>query len=135
MSMNDPVADMLTRIRNANRNRAQIVAMPSSRMKEGIAAALQREGFINDFEVAQAQTDSPHKTLRLSLRYGPDGERIIQFLDRASKPGRRIYSGVTTLPRVLGGMGCAILSTNRGILSDRECRKERVGGEILCLVG
>jgi len=135
MSMSDPVADMLTRIRNANRLGQPIVVMPSSKLKVSIADALKREGYIDQFEVTTPEEGRPHRNLTVTLRYGPDGERVIQFLDRVSKPGRRIYAAADNMPRVLSGMGSCIISTNRGVKSDRECRAERVGGEILCRVG
>lgn len=135
MSMTDPIADMLTRIRNANANGADVVAMPSSALKIGLAQALAREGYINSYEEGQLEAGRPHRTLKLNLRYGPNGERVIQFIDRVSTPGRRVYAPVKGLPRVLSGMGCTILSTSKGVLSDRECRQQQVGGEILCKVG
>jgi small subunit ribosomal protein S8 len=135
MSMSDPISDMLTRLRNANRLGKEVVIMPSSNLKKALADALRREGFIEDVAESLAEEGRPHRNLRVTLKYGPDGERVMQFLDRVSRPGRRVYAGSDTLPRVLNGMGCAILSTSRGVLSDRECRRERVGGEVLCRVG
>ncbi len=129
--MTDPIADMLTRIRNAVQVERPYVDMPTSKMKEGIAGALKREGYIWDFEIVEAQ---PRNHLRVILKYGPNGERVITKLVRESKPGRRIYVSVDKIPRVLGGMGTAVLSTTRGILSDNEARKERTGGELLCSV-
>ncbi|GIX04452.1 MAG: 30S ribosomal protein S8 [Planctomycetaceae bacterium] len=131
--MTDPVADMLTRIRNALQNRIAIVDIPHSRLKQGIAAVLQREGYIHSYEIIEEE-GKPHRTLRLELKYGPDGERVIQHIRRASCPGRRIYCGVTEIPHVLQGLGICILSTSKGILSSREAKRQRVGGELLCIV-
>lgn len=135
MAMSDPIADMLTRIRNANRLGQEVVMMPSSKLKVGLAEALKREGFIDSYQESQPEPSKPHRQLILNLKYGPNGERVIQFIDRVSKPGRRVYAGVEGLPRVLSGLGCSILSTSRGVMSDRECRQNRVGGEILCRIG
>ncbi|MBI1345050.1 30S ribosomal protein S8 [bacterium] len=129
--MTDPVADMLTRIRNALQNEALFVELPYSRLKEGVAAALQREGFIWDYEVLDG---SPARHLRLNLKYGPNGERVIQKLHRVSSPGRRVYSGAKELPNVLQGLGVCLVSTNKGILSSREARQQGVGGEVLCKI-
>lgn len=129
--MTDPVADMLTRIRNALQNESLSVDIPLSQMKVGIAAALQREGYIWDYTVIEG---SPSSTLRVNLKYGPNGERVIQKLDRVSSPGRRIYSSATDLPNVLQGLGVCLVSTNQGILSSREAKKKGVGGEVLCTV-
>ena len=129
--MTDPIADMLTRIRNAVQVERPAVEMPTSKMKEGIAAALQREGFIWDYEVVEAQ---PRNTLRINLKYGPNGERVITWLRRESTPGRRVYVGVDSVPQVLGGLGVAVLSTNKGILSSREVKRDNAGGELLCTV-
>jgi len=131
MTMTDPIADMLTRIRNAVRVRKDSVDIPASRMKAGIAAVLKREGFIRDFKVVQ---DGPRGTIRVFLKYGRQGEPVIQEIQRVSKPGRRVYRGVEEIQPVLRGIGIAVVSTARGILSDRECRKERIGGEVLCTV-
>ncbi len=132
MSFNDPIADMLTRLRNANSNGAPQVSMPYSNLKLAVAEVLKREGYINGVNV---QGDGYQRELSLALRYGPDGERVITKIDRVSKPGRRVYTPVAKIPRVRGGMGICILSTPKGLLSDRECRKHNVGGEILCKVG
>lgn len=129
--MTDPVADMLTRIRNAVAIERPFVDMPYSKEKHAIANALQREGFIWDSEVIEHQ---PSNYLRINLKYGPNGERVIQQIQRVSKPGRRVYSGVTDLPNVLQGLGIAVVSTNKGVLSNREAREQRVGGEVLCTV-
>jgi small subunit ribosomal protein S8 len=132
MSMNDPISDMLTRIRNANRNLANEVRIPYSKLKHELANVLRREGYVN--EVA-TDGEGTHRELVLRLRYGPDGENVMHRIDRVSRPGRRVYSNVDEIPRVRGGMGICILSTSRGVLSDREARKQRVGGEVLCKVG
>jgi small subunit ribosomal protein S8 len=131
MTMTDPIADMLTRIRNAARNHSKSVDCPSSKVKEAIAAVLREEGFIEDFRLAEA---GAHKTLRLYLKYGSDGEKIINEIERVSKPGRRSYVGSDEIPRVLDGLGISILSTPAGVLSDRKCRQLKVGGELLCTV-
>jgi small subunit ribosomal protein S8 len=129
--MTDPIADMLTRIRNGLRVRKNAVDVRASKINLGIARVLKDEGYIRDFQVmaTDAQGD-----IRVTLKYGPEGEKVIQEIKRASKPGRRLYRGVEDLPRVLGGLGISILSTPKGVLSDRECRRERVGGELLCTV-
>ena len=129
--MTDPIADMLTRIRNAVNIERSVVDLPSSRTKEGIAAALQREGFIWDFEVHDVEGK---KYLRLNLKYGPNGERIIQHIKRGSKPGCRVYTQVRDLKDVLQGLGVTILSTNKGIMSNREAKAQGIGGEALCTV-
>ena len=129
--MTDPIADMLTRIRNANSIRKKKVTMPASRTKVGIAQVLQEEGYIGAYEVEDAQ---PASQLHLSLKYGPDGERVIQSIDRVSKPGCRVYSGAKEIPSVLRGLGIHVLSTPKGILSDKNARAQNVGGEILCRV-
>lgn len=137
MSVNDPIADMLTRIRNAVLSGHAQVAMPSSSLKIEIAKILKEEGFLDGYEVAEAEK-AASKTLRLKIKYvGERRERkpVITGLERVSKPGRRIYTPVTKIPRVRGGMGICILSTPKGVLSDRECRKHNVGGEMLCKVG
>lgn len=129
--MTDPVADMLTRIRNALQNESLFVDIPYSKVKEGIASALQREGYIWDFAVLEG---SPVNHLRLNLKYGPNGERVIQKLNRISSPGRRVYSGAKEFPNVLQGLGVCLVSTNKGILSSREARQQGVGGEVLCTI-
>jgi small subunit ribosomal protein S8 len=129
--MTDPVADMLTRIRNAVAKSMTSLEMPSSSLKLGICEVLKREGYIQDFEIVQKPVQND---IRITLKYGPEGEKVIQGIRRASKPGRRIYRNVQTLPRILRGLGIAIVSTSRGVLSDRECRAQNVGGEILCTV-
>ena len=131
MSMNDPIADMLTRIRNANAIRRSTVDVPRSKLKRGIAEVLKREGFIHGYLDIEAGHQS---LLRLDLKYGPDGQRLIRRIERVSKPGRRVYRGVTDLDAPVGGVGVFVVSTDRGVLSDREAREQRAGGEVLCLV-
>ena len=133
MTMTDPIADMLTRIRNANTAMHDEVAMPSSKLKEALAEVLEREGYITGSEVADA-TDRPGRTLTIEMKYSPERERVISGLRRVSKPGLRVYRGAGDVPRVLGGLGVAVLSTSQGLLSDREARRRRVGGEVLCYV-
>ncbi len=133
MSMTDPIADMLTRVRNAVRNSFDTVDMPSSKVKVGIAAVLKEEGYVADYRVAEVE-GSPQATLRVYLKYGPEGEKVITRIDRVSKPGRRVYSGSGKLPHVLDGLGISIVSTSSGVLSDRKCRQLNVGGEVLCWV-
>ena len=127
--MTDPIADMLTRIRNAIRIEKPYVEMPTSKVKVRIAEALQREGYIWDFEIIE---QSPQNVLRVNLKYGPNGERVIQHIQRTSKPGCRVYTGVRDMPEVLQGLGVSILSTSKGVLSNREAKKQGVGGEVLC---
>lgn len=129
--MTDPVADMLTRIRNANTALHPNVVMPSSKLKEEIAKILQSEGYIESFDVS---ADGVRRSLDLKLRYGRDRKRVINGLRRVSKPGRRIYSAATELPRVNGGLGVVVVSTSQGLLPDREARRRRLGGELLCEV-
>jgi small subunit ribosomal protein S8 len=131
MTMTDPVADLLTRIRNANRRHAAKVTMPASKLKVRIAQVLKEEGYIRDYRV---EPKEPQSDLVLDLKYGPDGEFVIREIKRISKPGCRVYSSTTKLPRVLRGQGIYVLSTPKGVLSDRVARKENVGGEILCQV-
>jgi len=127
----DPIADMLTRIRNAVRVRAAEVRVPSSKVKVGLAEVLRAEGYISEYDVIE---DGRQGILRIRLKYGPQGEQIINDIQRVSKPGRRTYVGVEEIPRVLNGLGIAVLSTNRGVKSDRQCREEKLGGELLCTV-
>lgn len=129
--MTDPIADMLTRVRNAISARKPTVQMPASNEKAGVADVLQREGYIEDYQIAEHEGK---RILKVYLKYGPVGENIIRELERVSKPGLRIYRDVSSIPRVANGMGTAIVSTSQGILSDRECRQEHVGGEIMCTV-
>ena len=131
MTMTDPVADLLTRIRNANRRHAASVTMPASKLKVRIAQVLKEEGYIREYRV---EPKKPQSDLVLDLKYGPDGELVIREIKRISKPGCRVYSSTTKLPRVLRGQGIFVLSTPKGVLSDRAARKENVGGEVLCQV-
>ena len=131
MTMTDPIADMLTRLRDANSAYHDSVSMPYSRLKEGIAAILQQEGYIAGFHVDEAEVG---KNLVLELKFGPSRERSIAGLRRVSKPGLRVYAKSTALPRVLGGLGVAILSTSSGLLTDRQAAKQGVGGEVLAYV-
>ena len=127
----DPISDMLTRIRNANLAMKETVTMPSSKAKEEIAKLLAAEGYVAGFEVAPGD---PGKDLTISLRYTEDRQRVLQGLRRISKPGRRLYSSAKDLPRVQGGLGVTIVSTSQGVMTDREARKKRVGGELVCEV-
>lgn len=131
MSMTDPIADLLTRIRNANSIKRPQVDVPSSRIKRGMVDVLKNAGFIRDYRVIEGDTVP---TLRVFLKYGPDGEFVINRIERVSKPGRRVYKGVDDLPRVLNGLGISILSTSKGIMSDQDARQQRLGGEILARV-
>jgi small subunit ribosomal protein S8 len=133
MTMTDPVADMLTRIRNANTAMHDSVKMPSSKLKESLAVILQREGYIAGFDVAESGT-GPGSVLEIQLKYASDRTRTIAGLKRVSRPGLRIYARADGLPRVLGGMGVAVVSTSHGLMTDREARQKRVGGEVLCYV-
>ena len=129
--MTDPIADMLTRIRNANQNRAKTVSMPSSKMKEEIAKILKDEGFVEEFSIEENDVQN---TLTLTLKYGQKKERVITGLKRVSKPGLRVYSKAENLPKVLNGLGIAIISTPKGIMTDKKARKENVGGEVIAYV-
>jgi small subunit ribosomal protein S8 len=131
MAISDSIADMLTRIRNAARNKAPRVDCRNSKVCAGIAKVLKEEGYITGFDIIE---DGRQGILRLDLKYGPHGEQIINVITRMSKPGCRVYSGVEELPRPMAGLGIAIVSTPKGVLSDRQARKERVGGELLCVV-
>ncbi len=132
MSMSDPIADMLTRIRNANTAKHDTVDVPSSKMKEAIANILVNEGYIQGFEVTE---DGVKKTMRITLKYGKDkNEKVISGIKKISKPGLRVYAGKDDMPKVLGGLGTAIVSTNKGIITDKEARKLGVGGEIIAFV-
>jgi small subunit ribosomal protein S8 len=133
MTMTDPIADMLTRIRNANVAMHDTVRMPSSKLKEALAAVLVQEGYVEGFDVS---TDGarPGRVLEVRMKYTPDRSRTISGIKRVSKPGLRVYTAADKLPRVLGGLGVAVLSTSQGLLTDREARQRRVGGEILCFV-
>ena len=127
--MTDPIADMLTRIRNAVRVERPSVDMPTSKVKRGLAEVLKREGYIWDFKEVDAE---PAPQLRIELKYGPNGERVIRHLKRVSKPGCRVYRGASRLKPILNGLGISILSTSRGVISDREARQRNLGGEVLC---
>ncbi len=129
--LTDPVADMLARIRNANKALHETVEMPTSRLKEQIARILKEEGYIADYHVRKGES---FDTLVIQLKYGRSRERIITDLKRVSKPGRRVYAGKDRLPRVLGGMGTAILSTSRGVITSRTAEAEGIGGEVICFV-
>jgi len=131
MSMTDPIADMLTRIRNANRVGHERVEIPASKIKEQIARILYEEGYIRNYRLIE---DSKQGILRLYLKYGENKEKVISQLRRISKPGRRVHVGKDKLPRILGGLGIAILSTSQGIMTASQCRKAGVGGEMLCHV-
>ena len=132
MTHSDPIADMLTRIRNANTAKHDTVDVPSSKMKLAIAEILLKEGFIKSFEVIE---EGNFKTIRITLKYGADkNQRIITGIKRISKPGLRVYAGAEDMPKVLGGLGIAIVSTNKGVMTDKEARALNVGGEVLCFV-
>ena len=132
MSISDPIADMLTRIRNANTAKHDTVDIPASKMKQAIADILLKEGYISAVETV---ADGNFSVIRITLKYGNDkNEKVINGIKRISKPGLRIYADVENLPKVLGGMGTAIISTNKGVVTDKEARKLNVGGEVLCYV-
>jgi small subunit ribosomal protein S8 len=146
--MTDPLADMLTRIRNANRIERPVVDMPATKLKIAVAQVLKEEGFILDYQVGRIGTDEsgqpaftqetniavPKLVLRIFMKYGLEGERVIRAIDRASKPGRRLYRRSNQLKPVLDGLGISILSTSKGVISDRRARAQRLGGELLCTV-
>lgn len=129
--MTDPIADMLTRIRNANQARHSQVDVPNSKLKAQIARILQQEGYIKSYRVIE---EGPQGLIRIKLKYGPNNERAIKELDRISKPGKRVYARRQRLPRVLSGLGIAIVSTSSGVMTDHEARRLGVGGEILCTI-
>lgn len=131
MSMTDPIGDMLTRIRNAMLRRKERVEMPASNIREAIARILVAEGFIQSYRRVEGDTQG---ILRLYLKYGENRERVISGLRRISKPGQRVYADKESIPRVLNGLGIAILSTSQGVLSDKECRRRGIGGEVVCTV-
>jgi small subunit ribosomal protein S8 len=131
--MTDPIADMLTRIRNANIAMHDEVRMPSSKLKESLAALLVKEGYVEGFDVDD-NPGKPGRVLTVKMKYSPERARTISGIKRISKPGLRVYSKSSEVPRVLGGLGVAVLSTSQGLLSDREARKRHVGGEVLCFV-
>ena len=147
--MTDPIADMLTRIRNANEIERPLVEMPATKLKVAVAEVLLKEGFILGYRTGaygenaetgakefaeSADLGKPHVVLQVFLKYGPDGEKVIRHIQRYSKPGRRVYQGYKDVRRVLDGLGIAILSTSRGVMSDRDAKRAKVGGEILCTV-
>jgi small subunit ribosomal protein S8 len=138
MTMTDPIADMLTRLRNANSAYHDTVVMPYSTLKTHIAEILQKEGYIAGWSVQEpdpeAKHGSPGKSLTVTLKYGPNRERSIAGVRRVSKPGLRVYAKATNLPKVLGGLGVAIISTSAGLRTDRQCSKQRVGGEVLAYI-
>ncbi|MFM9332341.1 MULTISPECIES: 30S ribosomal protein S8 [Paenibacillus] len=131
MVMSDPIADMLTRIRNANTVRHETVEIPASTIKKEIAEILKKEGFIRDAEYIE---DNKQGIIRVFLKYGPNNERVISGLKRISKPGLRVYTKSTEIPRVLGGLGIAIISTSKGIMTDKDARQSKAGGEVICYV-
>ncbi|MDQ0209282.1 30S ribosomal protein S8 [Alkalicoccobacillus murimartini] len=131
MVMTDPIADMLTRIRNANLVRHEKLELPASTIKKEIADILKREGFIRDFEYIE---DSKQGVIRIFLKYGSTNERVITGLKRISKPGLRVYAKSGELPRVLGGLGIALVSTSKGVMTDKDARQQQVGGEVLAYV-
>ena len=129
--MTDPIADMLTRIRNANQNRSKTVSMPTSKMKEEIARILKEEGYIEEYSIEE---NNVQNTLTLTLKYGQKKERVITGLKRVSKPGLRVYSKAADLPTVLNGLGIAIISTPKGVMTDKNARKENAGGEVIAYI-
>ena len=131
MSMTDPIADLLTRIRNANEIDAKRVKAPYSNLKKDVLRVLKEQGYILDYEPV---LDGPKGVLRIHLKYGPDGEKIIRHIQRVSRPGRRVYRGCEELPDILSGLGIAIVSTSRGVMSNLEAKRLGVGGEVLCEV-
>ena len=131
MSMSDPIADFLTRIRNANMAHHESVEIPASNIKKSISEILKREGFIRDYEVAD---DNKQGVIKVFLKYGPNGERVISGLKRISKPGLRNYVGAEDLPKVLNGLGIAIVSTSAGVITDKEARQKNVGGEVIAYI-
>ncbi len=133
MSMTDPIADMLTRIRNGIQSHHDRVEMPSSKLKVEVAKILKSEGFISNYKVVQ-EDGKPQASLRVYLKYSEDGEPVIHGIERVSRPGRRVYRGKEEIPAVLGGLGLAIVSTSKGVLSGTEAAKQGVGGEVLCQV-
>jgi small subunit ribosomal protein S8 len=133
MTMTDPIADMLTRLRNGSVAAQDVVRMPSSKLKEALAGILHREGYIVDYRVSD-DPSRPGRVLEITLKYTPERVPTITGLRRVSKPGLRVYTKADRLPRVLGGLGVAVLSTSQGLMTDREARERRVGGEVLCYV-
>lgn len=131
MQITDPIADMLTRIRNANSAKHETVDVPASKMKKAIAEILCEEGYIKNYQVIE---DNKQGVIRIALKYGPSKEKVISGLKRVSKPGLRIYAGAEELPRVLKGLGIAIISTSKGVMTDKKARKENIGGEVLAFI-
>ena len=131
MSMSDPIADMLTRIRNANAAKHETVNIPASKMKEAIAKILLEEGYIKSYEVVEGDVQG---IIKVTLKYGANKEKVISGLERVSKPGLRVYAGKDELPRVLKGLGIAIISTSKGIMTDKKARAEQIGGEVIAFV-
>lgn len=131
MTMTDPIADMLTRIRNANTMKHEVVEIPSSKIKFAIADILKKEGFIKDYELKK---DNKQGIIRIFLKYGPNRENVLTGLKRISKPGLRVYASKDELPKVLGGLGIAVISTSHGIMTDKAARKAEIGGEVLCYI-
>ena len=134
MTMTDPIADMLTRLRNANQAYHESTSMPYSKIKQGIADILQQEGYISSYKVEEPKEGAVGKTLIVDLKFGPSRERSIAGLRRISKPGLRVYAKSTNLPKVLGGLGVAIISTSQGLLTDKQAKNKGVGGEVLAYV-
>lgn len=132
MSMTDPVADLLTRIRNAVSARKEKVDVPHSRLKEAVVDVMLREGYLSEKQVVEV--DAARKVMRIRLRYGADGEKVLSHIQRVSSPGCRVYAGAEDLPKVQGGMGISVVSTSQGLLSDREARAKKVGGEVLATI-
>lgn len=131
MQITDPIADLLTRIRNANTSKHETVDCPSSKVKAAIAEILANEGYIKGYQIIE---DGKQNVIRMTLKYSPSGERVISGLKRVSKPGLRYYASADEMPKVMKGLGTAIVSTSKGIMTDKEARKEHVGGEVLCFV-
>ncbi|MDA8278208.1 MAG: 30S ribosomal protein S8 [Actinomycetota bacterium] len=131
--MTDPIADMLTRIRNANTAMHDSVSMPASKLKASLAALLQREGYIEGFEVKDVEGKAG-QVLEITLKYSSERKRVISGIQRISKPGLRVYSRAEAIPRVLGGLGIAVVSTSKGLMTDREARRQKIGGEVVCYV-
>ena len=134
MTMTDPIADMLARVRNGNQAFHDDVSMPYSKLKVGVAEILQQEGYITSYQVDEPAEGAVGKTLTVTLKYGPHRERSISGIRRISKPGLRVYAKATSLPKVLGGLGVAIISTSQGLLTDRQATQKKVGGEVLAYV-
>jgi small subunit ribosomal protein S8 len=136
MTMTDPIADLLTQIRNAARNDRGQVDIPHSRVKEYVCRVLKEEGFITDYRVTrpEGKVKGVHQMLHVFLKYGPNGEKVLNRIERVSRPGCRVYRTADKMPKVLKGMGIVVVSTSKGVMSDRECRRQNLGGEVLCRV-